>query len=135
MDKIGLRKSFEVGNHWPLWRRWKTKMTTQNRQKSNAKKQQQNLISSNLRSIEWLQNGIYLFLNSVMNLITYYFHFKGPSNDLNVKFANNWSVYIKMRYIKATLFLSVKTGWQFGTCFNFLVKLLHWLTKRIKFYR
>jgi len=64
-------------------------MTTQNRQKSNAKKQQQNLISSNLRSIEWLQNGIYLFLNSVMNLITYYFHFKGPSNDLNVKFANN----------------------------------------------
>jgi len=24
MDKICDRKSFEVGGHWPLWRRWKT---------------------------------------------------------------------------------------------------------------
>jgi len=24
MDKIWDRKSFEVGGHWPLWRRWKT---------------------------------------------------------------------------------------------------------------
>jgi len=40
MDKIWDRKSFEVGGHWPLWRRWKKRMTTQNRQKSNAKKQQ-----------------------------------------------------------------------------------------------
>jgi len=23
MDKIWERKSFEVGGHWPLWRRWK----------------------------------------------------------------------------------------------------------------
>ena len=35
MDK---RKSFEVGGHWPLWRGWENRMTTQNRQKSNAKK-------------------------------------------------------------------------------------------------
>ena len=32
------RKSFEVGGHWPLWRGWKNRMITQNRQKSNAKK-------------------------------------------------------------------------------------------------
>jgi len=36
VDKIWDRKSFEVGGHWPLWRRWKKRMTTQNRQKSNA---------------------------------------------------------------------------------------------------
>ena len=38
MDKIWDRKSFEVGGHWPLWRDEKNRMTTQNRQKSNAKK-------------------------------------------------------------------------------------------------
>ena len=38
MDKIWDRKSFEVGGHWPLWRWWKTQMTTQNRQKSNDTK-------------------------------------------------------------------------------------------------
>ena len=37
MDKIGYRKSFEVEGHWPLWWGWKNRMTTQNRQKSNAK--------------------------------------------------------------------------------------------------
>ena len=36
MDKIWDRKSYEVGGHWPLWRGWKTRMATQNRQKSNA---------------------------------------------------------------------------------------------------
>ena len=38
MDKIWDRKSLQVGGHWPLWRGWKKRMTTQNRQKSNAKK-------------------------------------------------------------------------------------------------
>ena len=38
MDKIWDRKSFEVCGHWPLWRGWKKRMTTQSRQKSNAKK-------------------------------------------------------------------------------------------------
>ena len=32
MDNIWDRKSFEVGGHWPLWRGWKKRMTTQNRQ-------------------------------------------------------------------------------------------------------
>ena len=36
MDKIWNRKSFKVGGHWLLWRGWKKRMTTQNRQKSNA---------------------------------------------------------------------------------------------------
>ena len=40
MDKIWYRKSFEVGGHWPLWREWKKRMTTQNRQKANAKTKQ-----------------------------------------------------------------------------------------------
>jgi len=35
MDKMD-RKSFEVGSHWPLWRWWKNRMTTQKRQKSKA---------------------------------------------------------------------------------------------------
>ena len=39
MDKYWDRKSFEVGGHWPLWRGWNNRMTTKNRQKSNAKKQ------------------------------------------------------------------------------------------------
>jgi len=38
MDTIWDRKSFEVGGHRPLWRGWKNRMTTQNRQKSNAEK-------------------------------------------------------------------------------------------------
>ena len=37
MDQIWDRKSFEVVGHWALWR-MKKQMTTQNRQKSNAKK-------------------------------------------------------------------------------------------------
>ena len=37
MDKIWDRNSFEVGGHWPLWQGWKNRMTTQNRQKPNAK--------------------------------------------------------------------------------------------------
>ena len=37
MDKIWDIKSVEVGDHWPLWRGWKKRMTTHNRQKSNAK--------------------------------------------------------------------------------------------------
>jgi len=36
MDKIWNRKSLEVGDHWPLWRGWKPRMTTHNRQKANA---------------------------------------------------------------------------------------------------
>jgi len=36
MDTLWDWKSFEVGGHWPLWRGWKTRMTTQNRQKSYA---------------------------------------------------------------------------------------------------
>jgi len=28
MDTIWDRKSFEIGGHWPLWRRWKKRMTT-----------------------------------------------------------------------------------------------------------
>ena len=38
MDNIWDRKFLEVGGHWPLWRGWKNRITTQNRQKSNAKK-------------------------------------------------------------------------------------------------
>ena len=41
MDKIWNRKSFEVGGHWPLWRGWKNRMTTQNRQKSNGIKKEE----------------------------------------------------------------------------------------------
>ena len=41
MDKIWDGKSVEVGGHWPLWWRWKKRMTTQNRQKSNAKKEKE----------------------------------------------------------------------------------------------
>ena len=37
MDKIWDRKSFKFGGHWPLWEDEK-RMTMQNRQKSNAKK-------------------------------------------------------------------------------------------------
>jgi len=36
MDTIWYSKYFKVGDHWPLWRGWKKRMTTQNRQKSNA---------------------------------------------------------------------------------------------------
>ena len=50
MDNILDRKSFQVGGHWPLWRGRKKRMTTQNRQKSNAKTKQQQQ-SCSLRSI------------------------------------------------------------------------------------
>jgi len=30
MDNVWDRKSFKVGGHWPLWRGWKKRMTTQN---------------------------------------------------------------------------------------------------------
>ena len=38
MDKIWYRKSFKDGGHWPLWPGWKKRINTQNRQKSNARK-------------------------------------------------------------------------------------------------
>jgi len=44
MDKIWDRKSFAVWGHWPLWWGWKIRITTQNRQKSNAKKEKQILV-------------------------------------------------------------------------------------------
>ena len=50
MDKIWDRKSFEVGGHWLLWQGWKNWMTTQNRQKSNAKKPLKNLYLISLDS-------------------------------------------------------------------------------------
>ena len=40
MDKIWDRKSFEVGGHWRCGGHEKTRMTTQNRQKVESKKQQ-----------------------------------------------------------------------------------------------
>jgi len=40
MDKIWDGKSFEVGGHWPLWREWKNRMITQNRQSRTLKKLQ-----------------------------------------------------------------------------------------------
>ena len=43
MDKIRDRKTLEVGGHWPLWRGWKKRMTTQNRQKSNVEKREKNV--------------------------------------------------------------------------------------------
>jgi len=36
MDTICDRKSFEFGGHWPLWRGWTNRMTTQKRQTSKA---------------------------------------------------------------------------------------------------
>ena len=45
MDKIWDRNSFEVGGHWPLWRGGKKRMTTQNRQKSNAKKNRKTTVT------------------------------------------------------------------------------------------
>ena len=53
MDKIWDRKSFEVGGHWPLWRGWKNRMTTQNRQKSNAKKK----LQKKILGADWLIEG------------------------------------------------------------------------------
>ena len=50
MDKIWDRKSFEVGGHWPLWRGWKKRMTTQNRQKSNAKNKKYTFKTLTLRN-------------------------------------------------------------------------------------
>jgi len=44
MDKIWDRKSFEVEGHWLLWRGWKKRMTTHNRQKSNPKKRKEKVI-------------------------------------------------------------------------------------------
>jgi len=55
MDKIWDRKFFEVGRHWPLWRGWKHRMTTQNRQKSTAKKITQTSIIVN-SFISWTKN-------------------------------------------------------------------------------
>ena len=54
MDKIWAGKSFEVGGHWPLWRGSKKRMTTQNRQKSNAKKKKKNLSTSAVQTIPFI---------------------------------------------------------------------------------
>ena len=44
MDKIWDRKSFEAADLWPLWRGWKKRMTTQNRQKSRTLKKTKNFV-------------------------------------------------------------------------------------------
>ena len=51
MDKILDRNPFEVGGHWPLWPD-KKQTTTQNRQKSNAKKTLKQ--HQNMNTLTWL---------------------------------------------------------------------------------
>jgi len=51
MDKIWDRKSLEVGDHWPLWRGLKNRMTTQNRQKSNTKQKKVLVIQLNRKLV------------------------------------------------------------------------------------
>ena len=53
MDKIWDRKSFEVGDHWPLWRGWKKRITTLNRQKSIAKKNPKTISRNPMRCPTW----------------------------------------------------------------------------------
>ena len=67
MDKIWDRKSFEVGGHWPLWRGWKNRMTTQNRQKSNAKNKEK--FWSFIRFINWpidLKYNLWLLIKLIL---------------------------------------------------------------------
>ena len=42
MDKIWDRKSFEVGGHWPLWRRWKNEWPRRTDKSRMLKKQKNN---------------------------------------------------------------------------------------------
>ena len=58
MDIIWDRKSFEVGGHWPLWRGWKNRMTTQNRQKWNAKNTPKNNLSHPPLEIESIKQPV-----------------------------------------------------------------------------
>ena len=67
MDKIWDRKSFEVGGHWPLWRGWKTRMTTQNRQMSNAKK-----VQVIVYLCCWTSSRLPLFISSAFILFSGY---------------------------------------------------------------
>ena len=46
--------SFKVGGHWPLWRGWKNRMITQDRQKSNTKKHKKKLSGQhNYKNNRW----------------------------------------------------------------------------------
>ena len=78
MDKIWDRKSLEVGGHWPVWRGWKKRMTTQNRQKSNAKKNK-----------NWITN-VFICLFFLYKVHTYYlqlYHRNINGND------NSWPLH------------------------------------------
>ena len=59
MDKIWDRKSFKVGGHWPLWRGWKNRMTTQNRQKSRTlikkRKEKKSCLSPDMTDLPWVE--------------------------------------------------------------------------------
>ena len=70
MDTTWDRKSFEVGGHWPLWRRLKTRLTTQNRQKSNAKKHKNTLLyikQNTLASYRSYFNSVVIYMCYMIN--------------------------------------------------------------------
>ena len=74
MDTIWDKKSFEVGGHWPLWRGLKNRMTTQNRQKSNAKKTTGKTIAK----------GIYFLLQHCLKSSNKYLYFKQDKDQRDI---------------------------------------------------
>ena len=75
MDKIWDRKSFEVGDHWSLWPEENNRITTQNRQKSNAKKNKKktNMVRPKEVYVHHLLNKIYFAkrYNILLKPLTY----------------------------------------------------------------
>jgi len=66
MDKIWDGKSFEVGGHWPLWRRWKHRLTTQNRRNRTLKKNKKKESCFRKKS-GGHSSGLFLFLTTCSN--------------------------------------------------------------------
>jgi len=65
--------AFEIGGHWPLWRGWKYRMITQNRQKSNAN------FFWKLSHILWLNASSHGLINLV--IATNFNSFLYPNNN------------------------------------------------------
>ena len=133
MDKIRDRKSFEVGGHWPLWRGWKKRMTTQNRQKSNAEKREKTLRSTGdqghlrykyhwtiLGSLTWIlvwPQWFSFIYRPNCRWETVFFHFIGFS--LRIKTINGSHVRIVLVF-DIVLFLKDKRSIQLNTTYNII---------------
>ena len=115
MDNIWDRRSFEVGGHWPLWWGWKNRMSTQNRQKSNDKK---NIIDkadmnspTNVQQHHFVFNTSSHYLKKKLQQDRVFCHFRNPHAS-GMHFI--WGIVYK--HSRTMYFIPIERDWKCDSC-------------------